>query len=171
VLGAKSAQDSASHADPPAGSPLSLLSQATEAIAGHQRRFEEALLKRREALDKLNDEQWEQLALGTQEAIYLNLHTEIELAGYGVEQLKPAADLAVVLERHIWALWLKATPAMRQKALDIGGEIEDRLTAVGVSERAGVHLTGHWYSSNKPDDWKAKLLAWAQNYKETLGTT
>jgi hypothetical protein len=51
VLGAKGAQDSASRADPPAGSPLSLLSQATEAIAGHQRRFEEALLKRREALD------------------------------------------------------------------------------------------------------------------------
>jgi hypothetical protein len=60
---------------------------------------------------------------------------------------------------------------MQQKAVGIGSEIEDRLTAIGVSERAGVHLTGHWYSRNQPDDWKAKLLAWAQNYKETLATT
>jgi hypothetical protein len=78
-------------------------------IAGPQQRLENALFTRRVELDKLSDQQWEQLALGTQEAVYTNLLTEIELVGHGVEQLKPEAKLAGVLERHMWALWLKRT--------------------------------------------------------------
>jgi hypothetical protein len=165
VAGAEAAKDAASRADAPTGNPLSLLTSATEAIAGYQQRFQAALLKRREELDKLSDKQWEQLALGTQEAIYIKLLTEIELTGDGVERLKPAAELAAVLERHLWALWLKAHPFL----LQIGGEIEDRLNAAGVSERAGVVLTGHWYSSNEPDDWRDKLMQWARGYNERLG--
>jgi hypothetical protein len=50
-----------------------------------------------------------------------------------------------------------------------GGDIEKRLIEVGVDKQAGVELSGHWYSSNSPDNWRELLIRWAHEYKEGIG--
>lgn len=49
-----------------------------------------------------------------------------------------------------------------------GAEIEKRLIEINVDILAGVELTGHWYSSNSPDNWRELLIKWAHEYKGSI---
>jgi hypothetical protein len=169
VLGAQAGKDGAptpTGGAIPTGPPLTHLSRSIEAIAASQQALEEAFLNRRKGLDELDEDEWEHLDLAAQEMIYGKLLAEIEAAGSGVEKLRDEAALAVILERHLWALWLKGNIAMQGAGLGIGSEIEDRLTKIGVAGLAGVDLTPWLW--NEPDDWRALLLSWARAFNQPI---
>ncbi|MGI8483902.1 MAG: eCIS core domain-containing protein [Thermomicrobiales bacterium] len=52
--------------------------------------------------------------------------------------------------------------------LSLGSDVEQRLNKIGVSEMAGVTLSGHWYSGNSPNEWREMLLFWAFFYSDSL---
>jgi hypothetical protein len=173
----------------PGGSPLAFLTRNLEMLGGHKQDIAQAFITRSGELDKASDDAWERFDPTVQQAIYDKLLADLKAAGAGKEQLKPEAEITQILERHLWALWIKGNtlllvqldhptpehggPPMTaddptQPVYDLGTDVEQRLNAVEVSKKAGVVLTGHWYSSNTPDNWKKLLYVWAHDYREAI---
>jgi hypothetical protein len=112
-----------------------------------------------------------------QEEIYLDLTNKSDNGADGVKKMKPSAKVSIVLERHMWAAWLKENylsasfndvlgyqePTFKH----FGTYIEDRLNEVGISDLAGVELTGHWYSSNS-SGYGDDLLRWARIHRGSI---
>jgi hypothetical protein len=175
-------------ADPEAaGSALVYMTGRLESLMHFNRRVHDAFTSRAATAEKKPDEWWEKIDLAALESVYKKLYTEIAMAGSDVDAMKPAREVALVIERHMWAAWLMRSPVARVPAnkrrnvsramsgmSGIGSDIEDRLTKVGISKADGVGglanvwLTGHWFSGNEPDDWYERLLAWASSYNESI---
>jgi hypothetical protein len=209
VAGVVTGMHSASAGQTPAVSPtggaaiggaMAFLTSNLETLEHHSQLTEQAFINRAEQMQGFSDEQWEKFDPATQESTYRQLLTDLNNAASGEESLKPPPAVAQILERHLWALWIKSlhvaevsqirqaneqgmasgsgplyldeSKAVAETETDpqfsIGTDIEVRLNQVGISELAGVTLTGHWFSSNSPGNWKAKLLEWANAYRETL---
>lgn len=109
------------------------------------------------------------------------IHASLESTAKGVESMKEPADVAAILESHIWALWIKQQnfrtvympmdigfKSAYRNIPNLGSYVAARLNAIGVSELAAVNLGEHFYSSHTPLDWATKLSNWAKNYKESI---
>lgn len=171
------------------GSAMGYLTQNLEVLENHSELIEQAFENRAENLNKMTDEQWEKFDTNAVEKSYEQLLVNLDKSGEGVELMKKATDVGDILERHLWALWLRSNidslrqahdktppadlvpefgPYKPEEGISIGTDIELRLNAVSISKLAGIELTGHWYSSNSPVNWKEKLAKWANAYDESL---
>ena len=135
-------------------------------------------------MDALSDEQLADFDPQAQVSAYESLLADLRSSAEGAEALKPPDQARGVIERHMWASWLKrqrelqfssrtwgiaaGTGVSAAPDYSVGSDIEVGLNMAGVSYQAGVTLTGHWYSSNQPGDWKRRLLDWAHGYGGTL---
>ena len=168
VTSAAAAQSSTARGQTPttsAGSDaLAFLTSQSEALELHTRAIEQAFATRADSMKNLTDEQWEQLDPNAQEAQFTALLQGIKQAGAGVEDMKDARSVALVLERQMWARWIP-----QQYAESIGADIEQGLIKAGVPELAGIKLSGHWYLPNS-QGWLTKLFAWARTYSESVST-
>jgi hypothetical protein len=161
----------------PASTAVGYLSETLGKLEGYSQQIEHAFAIRASTMAGLSDEAVMTLDAAKQESIYQGLMDELEQVADGAEKMKPAETVSAVLERHLWAAWLKMKylPASRNDLFgyegpdfaDFGSYIEDRLNQVGVSGQAGVELTGHWYSSNS-SDYVGKLMTWAGGYRGSV---
>ena len=182
ITAAKTAQGSTETGQPPAkapgdggapvGSALGFLAANGAILSGHVKSIEDAFVTRGEAIEAAKPEFWDTYDPKTQEAIYQGLLDELKKAGSGATELQDDGKLKLILERHLWATWIK-----RQTVPDIthggtiqglGSFIEDRMNAVGIAPLAGVTMTGHWYSGNSPSNWRQLLIGWANKYAEPI---
>lgn len=191
VTAAVTAKQSAAEGQTPAlgGGSIAYLTRNSEALEGHVQGFEKAFGARASKMRSASDEEWESFDLGKQELVYQQLFNAMKSSANGKEDLKEPAELAKTLERALWALWIRG---QRQSELDakqaalesgnpsdldsskaapaysVGSAIEDALNACGAAALAGVKLSGYFFLPNSPDDWKQKLLNWAQGFHESL---
>jgi hypothetical protein len=176
------------------GGAIGYLTRNSEQLEHHAQLIEQAFVNRSRSMQGYSDEQWLRFNPPAQEAIYQTLLTNLNASASGVEGLKAAAPLALVLERKLWAMWISnlrreelesarasdelanATGSGSLDALGwaesnprygLGADIEARLNEVGVSSLAGVTLSGHWYSSNS-SGWRLALVSWASSYNESI---
>jgi hypothetical protein len=191
VAGSIVAKKDATEGQTPAieGGSFAFLTSNLAELEGHSQQLEQAFATRTTEMRNATDEQWEQFDLAKQETIYQQLFDQLVASGKGVEDLKEPPQVARVLERHLWAAWIKGQrqlemdekqasiesgnpidldPTKSAPDYSIGTYVEDELNATGVSTLAGVKLSGHWFLPNSPSDWKKKLLDWAGSYHETL---
>ncbi|GIG66708.1 hypothetical protein [Phytomonospora endophytica] len=177
-------------------SPVAFLTSNLEALAAKRQGIEGAFGRRRAGLDAMAPEAWTSFDPKSQEAAYERHFKDLERTSSGISMMRSAEDVARIIERHMWSKWIRnqdraaqVTRELAQTApgipLDLdpnsphrkppaaeyslGGYVEDRLTAIGMARLAGVVLTGHWYSSNSPDDWHKILFDWAEAYRESVG--
>jgi hypothetical protein len=151
--------------------PMSFLTANLEAVEGHTQKFEGAFAARAANQSKLSPDEWAKFNAGNQRAAYDKMIADFDKAApANPEVLKASAALAIIIERFLWAAWIKANTVEKGFSLqNFGTDIEDRLNAIGVSTQAGVYLSGHWYKPNS--FWNTvpgKLSAWADSYKESL---
>jgi hypothetical protein len=199
VQAARTAQRSTAEGQMPAleGGAFGFFTTQSEALEHSGQLIEQAFVARADTLARLTDEQWLQFDVAAQERAYRQLLDDMSPYS-GVEALREPEDLARVLERHLWALWIKGqreaqligarqtdealrrhpqgggpgpifeTAARARPELSLGTDIERRLNALGISGLARVRLSGTWYSSNSPGDWQQLLLAWANTYRDSI---
>ena len=178
IVGAAPKPDSSPPADGglAAASAVGYMAPLLESLEGFSQRIETAFAARAGELTALSDDAAITLDTGKQEGIYATLMQELDAAASGVDKMKPAAAVAGVIERHIWAAWLKSKylPGARTELGYSGPEFdgfgsytEDRLNAIGVAQQANVELTGHWYSGNSAG-YTDKLLGWARGYAGSI---
>ena len=148
---------------------LAFLSERLRMLESYTQQIEDAFAVRADELAKLSGDEAATLDTAKQEGIYADLMNSLDRAADGIEKMKPPAKVAIVLERHMWAAWLKEnylTESVDDLGINaptfkhFGSYIEDRLNEVGISGLAGVELTGHWYSSDSTGYANA-LLSWA----------
>ena len=176
--------------------PMAFLTKNLEELELKNQGFEHAFATRAGGIKAADNAKLDALDVSGWEAQYSSLLAALNAACKGVEAMKSRDDVARILERYIWAGWIRAqakfhvsmgkggaaeypvtskpdpskppSPLMSY-TLDLGGYIEDRLNEIGVSKLAVVTLSGHWYSSNDPDDWERRLITWAWTYNEVIG--
>jgi hypothetical protein len=151
--------------------------------------MDEAFLKRVQGMSATADDDWLSFDIHAQDTLYAQLYADLATAGSGVEDLKDQAEIAKVIEYHMWILWLKgklqgelSLAAWNRHMegedenvsyedvadeLDFGVDIGRRLTKNGIAAAAGVGLAEHWYERGS-DDWDKKLMHWAENYRGTI---
>jgi hypothetical protein len=161
-----------------AGDPMSFLTANLEAIEVRSQALDQAFTARASAQSSTTPEQWARWDAGRQRTAYAEMVAQLDAAAPpSVDFLKAADELARVIERYMWAAWITANFTVMSDVLvgdadqitGMGSEIEDRLNAVGVSSRASVTLTGHWYSANSSHA-ATGLRDWAAAYREGLTT-
>lgn len=173
-----------------ASDPLTYLAGNLEAVEGHTRDVEGAFAKRATEAEARTPEQWETWNPTGEEAKYNALILEMKDKIPKVDVLKPADEITLIIERHLWAAWIRShVPVVRSwgdhanrktaqertaddydsVAMSLGSVVEDKLNALKISEKAGVTLSGHWYSGNS-DNYREKLFDWANKYPEKIAT-
>jgi hypothetical protein len=187
-------EDAESGAAPPIdgfASASAFLATQGAALFGHAADIEHAFTERVKKTDAFNDDQWLQLDLGEQEKKYEALFAQLDAAGRDASALAPPGEIARILERHMWAAWIKQqdtgaridtlTPAQKRFGLytmadvenaevamdDFGSDINQRLIDLGVEALSGAPLSTHWWEVNG-DHWAQNLLTWAKNYNESI---
>lgn len=173
------------------GSPVAFLTSNLEHLAARRQGIEGAFATRAQHLSAMTPEAWAAFDPAAQDATYQTHYDSLTRTSAGISAMRSAADVAKILERHMWATWIKAQDMAARAALEaaahagnpldldpnrsgrepdfgLGGHVEDRLNALEVARLSGVVLTGHWYSSNEPSNWKHVLFAWATGYLESV---
>jgi hypothetical protein len=154
-------------------SPVTYLTVQWEALMGQAEKIEGAFSDRADAISALPDEAAATINTGPQEATYQTLFTKLNGAALDKESLREQSEIAAIVERYLWAAWFLenyptwAGPGAKgyHSFKGFGTIMEDRLNGLGIAERAGVELTGHWYSSNSAG-WAEKLVDWAKRYSD-----
>jgi hypothetical protein len=167
--------------------PLSYLTQNLEKIEKHTRSVENKFIARAITAEKMTAEDWGEWNPTEQEASYKYFIENLKIIGPDIAELKSYEDIALIIERHLWAGWIghfipiiltasanKPKKARTEKdyatiVMSLGSAVEDELNKIGISGLASVKLTGHWYSSNS-DDYEKKLYVWAGNYSEKMSS-
>jgi len=173
------------------GSPVAFLTSNLEHLAAKRQGVEGAFSARADRLHAMAPEAWSTFDPAAQNAVYQAEYDKLIKTSSGVSAMRTGADVAKILERHMWATWIKAQDMAARAALEaaahagnpldldpnrpgrepdfgLGSHVEDRLNALDVARLSGVVLTGHWYSSNEPSNWKHVLFAWATSYLESV---
>ncbi len=180
------------------GDPLAFMTSNSAALEQQRQKILAAFIQRSSATRDYSDDDWLDITkfnLTVQEQIYQQLYVDLQGAASDADKLKSDKDIAFVLERHLWASWISGQAeelakdykemqeayAMApmggmsympdekdyEQGYSLGGDIEDRLNEVGFVPD-GVTLTGSWYSSNSPDNWRELLLNFARGYNEGI---
>lgn len=154
-------------------SPLSYLTDTLEALERHAQAIEDAFATRATNLANLPDDAAAVIDTAPQETIYQGLFNKLDKEALGVESLKERPQLAIILERYMWAKWFPPNyvPSMHfetggaeeARFEDWGTGLEDHMNDLGISKLADVELTGHWYSSNSTG-WADDLVRWSKRY-------
>ena len=154
-------------------SPLSYLTDTLEALERHVQAIEDAFSTRAANVAQLADHAAAVIDTAPQEKIYKDLFDKLDKEALGVESLKERPELALVLERYMWAKWFPRNYVpdyhpetggyWEAKFKGWGTGLEDHMNDVGISKLADVELTGHWYSSNS-SGWADDLVAWSKKY-------
>ncbi|MEH1867280.1 MAG: hypothetical protein V7K69_20025 [Nostoc sp.] len=171
-----------------AADPLSYLTQNLEQIEKHTQGIENAFSTRATKAETMTADEWEKWEPKAEEAKYKSLMDELKPIGPDIAKLKSAEEIAKIVERHLWAAWIRShVPVVKaygehaqhkdaktrtaddydSVAISLGSEVEDKLNAIGISALAGVKLTGHWYTDNS-EKYRVKLFVWANNYSEKI---
>lgn len=173
------------------GSPVAFLTSNLEHLAAKRQGIEGAFADRAQRLAAMAPEAWATFDPAAQEATYQTHYDSLTRTSAGISAMRSGADVAKILERHMWTTWIKGQDMAARAALEaaahagnpldldpnrpgrepdfgLGGYVEDRLNALDVARLSGVVLTGHWYSSNEPSNWKHLLFAWATAYLESV---
>ncbi len=176
------------------GDPLAFLTSNAATLENYRQGILDAFINHLTATQGYSDEDWldtQKFNLQAQEQLYSQLLDNLQQQASDADKLKPDTEIARVLERHLWAYWITEQAEQMDKdykemgqyqfaSLDIPGEtrttselmftpgadIEKRLNKLNIDDRAGVSLSGHWYSSNSPDNWSELLVKWARDYAE-----
>lgn len=191
MTAAESARSGATPAIAPIGGAASegafaFLTSNLEELERHTQLIEQAFIERDKAMERYTDLQWQQFEPAAQESVYQQLLNDLDAVAKGVEAMKPADQVARVLERHLWAAWIlrevkEVIPDCPtgdtedfacnppHEYFSVGTEVAARLTQIGVPELAGVELPFYWYSTGSTG-WGPKLLQWANGYHESVAT-
>lgn len=177
------------------GDPLAFLTSNSALLEQHRGNIEQAFIQRSNATRAYSDEDWLNFDPTAQERGYQQLFTNLQTVASSADDLVADNEIALVLERHLWAHWIsEQAEAMDKSAKEMGrgspfgmmhddetysarnmftpgAEIEKRLKDINVDILASVELTGHWYSSNSPDNWRELLINWANHYEGTISKT
>lgn len=171
------------------GDPLAFLTSNSAALEHHLQNIEDAFSVRSKLTQNFSDDDWLTFDPAAQEQIYQQLFDGLQSVASEADKLTNDAEMALILERHLWCQWIIATygdwheafeknkkmmehvamAGEREFTIDLGSDIEDRINEVGLAKLAGVQLSGHWYSSNSPDNWAELLFSTAQTYSEGIG--
>jgi hypothetical protein len=140
---------------------------------------------------KANHEKWEKMSaddwvvydVRALEAGYQQVYNDFDKAGNGAEVLRPQDEVALIVERHMWAHWilrsaklyhgwaeqkLGVNPAHPGPELqNFGKAINRRLIEIGVESMAGVGLCDTFWCRNS-DEWSTRVFAWARNYSASI---
>lgn len=200
VAGTATANADAERAQPaPAtSSAVGFMASNREALAERKQHLEQAFVDRRTELDKLTPDKWTTFNVEEQNGVYQTMFDGLNKSFAGVEKLKPRSELAMIIERNMWARWImhqdQAAREATQRAneagaesgsgpvdldpnnpnrppeFSLGGYVEDRLNELRIGAMAGVKLSGHAWWPNSPHDWMQKLFSWCESYKEPLGS-
>ncbi len=170
------------------GDPLVFLSSNLETVNGFVGRIESLFALSKARYAEANSEYWDNYNRSTHESLYSPILADIAKL-VKLETLKPVDELSKILEKHLWAAWIKSSsipitkgygPSKDKKledrkadefddvAMSLGSDVEVKLNELGISASAGVKLTGHFYSSNEPKNWHAMLYVWARDYAEKI---
>lgn len=174
------------------GDPLAFLTSNSALLEQHRGNIEQAFIQRSNVTRAYSDDDWLKFDPAAQEKGYQQLFTNLQTVASSADDLVADNEIALVLERHLWARWIsEQAEAMDKTAKGAGkespygmmyenemysaknmftpgAEIEKRLKEINVDIFAGVELTGHWYSSNSPDNWRELLIKWANDYSGTI---
>lgn len=172
------------------GDPLAFLTSNSAKIEHYRQNILDAFIKRSSVTRNYSDDDWldnKKFNPNDQEQLYQQLFDNLQKVASDADKLKPDPEIALVLERHLWARWIsdQADALLAEQAEEeargdviwssggaenysIGSDVEVRLTEVGMADKAVVTLTGHWYSSNDPDNWRELLLKCARNYDGSI---
>lgn len=177
------------------GDPLAFLTSNSALLERHRGSIEQAFIQRSNTTRAYSDDDWLRFDPAAQEKIYQQLFTNLQTVASSADDLVSDNEIALVLERHLWARWISEQAESMDKdfkemggypySMEFGGEkknpaemmftpgaeIEKRLKEINVDILAGVELTGHWYSSNSPDNWRELLINWAKDYSGTISKT
>lgn len=158
----------------PIGSPMAFMAGNLDTLSQHQSGIQAAFSERATEIGVASDDSWDKFDPKAQGEVYKGLYDELKKAGKSADSLKDEAELAKVIERHIWAAWIvrQTVPDIVHGATikGIGSFIEDRMNVIELPKRvgAGLVLTGHWYSSNEPSNWRQVMITWASGFQETI---
>jgi hypothetical protein len=171
------------------GDPLAFLTSNQAALEHHWQQIVQAFAVRSALTRGFSDEEWLNFDVGAQEKIYQQLYADFQTVASPASKLADDAIIALVLERHMWASWIQAAAReavnlltlARWYGIDLpedeetphsmftpGAEIERRLKELNIDILAQVELTGHWYSSNSPNNWRDLLIKWAHEYDQGI---
>jgi hypothetical protein len=162
--------------------PLAYLAGYLREIESQNRTIQQSFLARAVRLGNATPEEIEALDLAAQEAEYDTLLTDVANSALALEDLKAKSEIALIIERSIWAAWIERsatiapmTTGMRGAQtsstavqLDVGSYVAAQLNAVGVGELAGVTLSTTAFWPHAPHDWERLLRNWAGSYSERL---
>lgn len=118
----------------PSGSPMTYLTQNLESLEHLNQEIEHAFGARATARQTATDEQVLAFDPQAQERVYADLLTRLQHASHGVEEMKPGSEVAQILERHIWAAWIKQHGELRTR-IDRHTEHEQLTTSPEEHER------------------------------------
>jgi hypothetical protein len=175
------------------GSPVVVLSRNSQLLLKHEQEFEQAFVTRAEDLKKLTDAEWEQFDVSQQEATYKTLLNNLNEVASGVEEMAEVGVVANVIEKHLWASWLKRQhsgfltagskvfhqdyAALEKEApyalSGVGWELVKRMHAIGVTAEAGIRDLHHLTSLViwEQDEFHQKLMVWATTYRGSITKT
>ena len=154
-----------------AADPVGFLSANLGTIESYNQKFEGAFATLASEQSTLLPDAWAHFDPAARRAAYDKQIADIDAAApSSAEALKDSGTLAIIIERFLWAAWIKANVVEKGFSIkNFGTDIEDRLNAIGVSAQAGVYLSGHWYIPNSVlNTVPGKLYDWAAGYKEAL---
>jgi hypothetical protein len=170
VFGAKTAAESAERGKTPSlegvdadqkadlgdGGALDFFTSNSEVLESHVQLIEKAFVNRSREMGKLTDEEWAAFDVDAQAVTYQKLFIDLAVSGSGVEHLIEKAEMATVIEKHLWALWIKGeiAPAHAEAVWDAQMEGEDEkvpLTASTAMSEAQM--------DDENEDEKAPLTA------------
>jgi hypothetical protein len=174
---------------------MGFLTSNLDALKTHTQSMEKAFSARAAEMNSVKDDEWKKFDVDGQEKVYSGLMDSLKASATGVEDLKSQEQMTIILERHIWAGWIRQQDKLKneeeEKAneagmasgsgplnldpnnpnkepqFSLGGDVEDRLNAIGVNSDAGVRLSGLFFIPNSAG-WKRKLYSWAEGYKEKV---
>jgi hypothetical protein len=87
--------------------PMAFFAHNSEALDRHGQAIAQAFRVHGERRQAFTDAQWMAWTRDAEQARYQALLAELGRSGAGVERLRGAAELAAVLEKHLWALWIE----------------------------------------------------------------
>jgi len=147
--------------------PLAFLTQNMETYEERYRDMQSAFSWRANEMNGLSDEQWEKYDLARSQSTYVTMEKRLLENGPRVELLKPAEQIALIIERHLWAAKFRQVVYYGQ--IELGTLVEQRLNENGVAADAQVRLSESFWIPNSWSDKKG-LWQWAHRYNEKISS-
>jgi hypothetical protein len=164
-------------------SGLGFFADRTAVLKQLEEKIEKALGDRARTFRHFTNSEWETFDVGAQETNYQALLNEINSLGSRKEKLQDKKGIERILEKHLWAAWIRNREVHKTYEFKYRGErygtfdepvltgfgtdINSRLVEIGVEAAAGVSLREQWYQYSSAG-WEDKIDQWAHAYDDSI---